>query len=255
MALNEAKRHLKLFLDNARNLHLFNWRGRAFFIRSASSANAIITCNFNTPDSNGQDFVQGNFFREYAFRQVYITHAAQAGEWIEIEYWGDPGDVDPSKFESGAPVTLANVNLQSVGLTPSTQPTHWLPTKEQGGTLQGITDPITIAPSPDSWAIPTGWVSGSGTIAAAGSTTIYTVTAGKTLRVYAAVVAGNTTGVLATLNIVDPAGPTTVLSITTGGAGPIKCLEGLLIPAGFQVQLTGGAGGVNVYGSICGEEF
>jgi len=100
-------RSVRLTLDAARTAKKFSYPGRYIKVRRASSAAATITLHFDEASNAGIALVRDDEirFKAVAFSQLFITHDAQAGEWVELVISADPDVV------VGTRASLDDVNI------------------------------------------------------------------------------------------------------------------------------------------------
>jgi hypothetical protein len=91
-------------------------------VSDASDSDAAVNIVFANLDNPGIELKRGRRLKNFAIRsgKVWFTNSAQAGKWIEIEYWGGPQIGPPEIVEEGLLVDVSQlgdltVNAASLG--------------------------------------------------------------------------------------------------------------------------------------------
>lgn len=105
---------MTLDLSNARQEVRINIGGSVLWALDATSRNALINVKLNDQNWGSIPIRQGFFIRGVPYSQIYITHAAQAGETITLLYAveEDPSQIsimNPSLFTQEVDLTKATV--------------------------------------------------------------------------------------------------------------------------------------------------
>ena len=95
---------------------------------TASSASALATLKFNANERDPVNIFNGRRFKNWPVTKLFLSHTAQAGEWIELEYWASP-IMGPPEIEDDALIAQINGAI-AVGSLPDVMKARTLAGKE-----------------------------------------------------------------------------------------------------------------------------
>lgn len=98
-------------LDNAEEKLALNIAGHTLRVIAVSSPAVVVTATIDETDAPEFQLVGGFGWQHGAFRRVYLTWAAQAGESITLLYGGSPADARKELFQAFSSDNRSNVQI------------------------------------------------------------------------------------------------------------------------------------------------
>lgn len=245
MALNVPVSIKTLRLDQAESLRVRDWPGRFIRVRRASSNAANIVVFFDDAEGEGVQLVKGEGFREIAFSRLYFSWTAQPGEWVELVIYGDPRDVRREQFDVTLPIETSAVEI----LDPLSAAGNVQTSIEESITLP-VSAAANLPVEAGERAIAGDYVDAYDNSTSTTWQTLHTVATGKQLVIEHASI--NSTNGLAELAIRN--GSTVVAKVSANQNHRQGFWSGLVVPAGYTIDIKIGSGSYNARGGVSGWE-
>lgn len=93
---------IRIALDIAADRRKFRWDGSGLAIVAASPPAATLTVA--TPATDGRQLRVGDGWAGQPFEALHLSWFAQAGEWVDVEWWTD--GYTPLKFAGPSTIPL-----------------------------------------------------------------------------------------------------------------------------------------------------
>ena len=206
----------KLYLDDAASIERFDLACAYLRVAGVSSATVEIQAAINHPDGRTFTLTEGAGFADFPIYRLYLTWAAQAGEWLKLRRFGDPDKADPARFRWFQPTQLQNVRITEIDADMIVRP--W--------------------PSGDAEAWPGDLITGYVGTSSTSWQTVHTVTAGKTLtighlRLYTT---SSNAGYGAQARIMDDGAIEQARIVNHNKSDSLTAWQGVEVPAGWTIE-------------------
>ena len=89
---------LRIKLDTASDRRQLANAGHTFQVVDASSSSAAASLTIGEADGKAVPIKNGFGWTHSPFTALYVTHDAQAGEWLDVVIGGEPGEARPEFF-------------------------------------------------------------------------------------------------------------------------------------------------------------
>jgi hypothetical protein len=219
--------------------------GHVFQVIDASSSSAALSITVNEPDARSYPVRVGFGWQHSPFTRVFITNAAQAGEWVDVAFGGDPLAAKPELFRVFAVSNASAVTIEgqsgnlAVDIAAQSVGDVGVSLKESTVAKVNVVpaEILLDSASPMYTTVPVSLLGNT-----TGFVTKYTVPAGKTTTIRRGVLLSTANGPMASARIVIN-GVNVVRADNGSTRATLPCFEGYKLPAGSLIQLKNNTAG------------